>query len=146
MRIPYLISLAALVACGGSSPGKVQGEMSSQQVVYAFMKAVADSNLHRMGDLWGTPRGPANQTHFPPEYEKRLAVMQVWLRGDSIRIVSDMPVRGKEDERQVAVVLHRGSCVKQIPMTTVRTSKGWLVQTVDVSTAGNPMAPCQPVS
>lgn len=143
MRIPYLICAAALAGCGGAAPGPVPAELSSEQVVRAFMKAVADSNLMRMGDLWGTSRGPANQTHFPPGYEKRLAVMQVWLKGDSIRVLSDFPVRGKSDERQVAVELHRGTCVKQIPMTTVRTSKGWLVQTVDVSAAGNPVMPCQ---
>lgn len=143
MRILFLMCAATLAACGGSKSAPVPPEASSEQVVRAFMKAVADSNLNRMGELWGTARGPANVTHQPPEYQKRLAVIQAWLRGDSIRVLSDLPLSGRDTERQVAIELHRGTCVKQIPITTVRSAKGgWLVSTVDISAAGNPARPC----
>jgi hypothetical protein len=130
------------MACGGGQSVSVAPELGADQVVRAFMKAVADSNLMRMGDLWGSSRGPANATHEPPEYEKRIAVMQIYLRGDSIRVIANTAVRGNENERQLAVELHRGTCVKLIPFTAIRSSKGWLVGTVDIGAAGSPTRPC----
>jgi hypothetical protein len=145
MRIPFLMCAATLVGCGGSQSAPVSPALSSVQVVGQFMRAAADSNLHRMGDLWGRKQGSANATRFPPEYEKRLFYMQLYLRGDSSRVVADQAVSGKSDERKLVVELHRGSCVRQVPFTTVRTSKGgWLVATVDISAAGNPALPCNP--
>jgi hypothetical protein len=147
MRIPYLICTAALLACGGASTGAVSSELSSEQVVRAFMKAVADSDLVRMGDLWGTSRGSANATRFPPEYQRRLGVIQAWLRGsDSIRVISDMAVQGNANERRVVIAYHRSGCVKQIPITTVRNGKQWLVSSIDVGLAGSPAKPCEPGS
>jgi hypothetical protein len=142
MRISFLIGAALLAGCGGNRSASVSPDLSAAQMVQAFMRAAADSNLVRMGDLWGNEKGPANLTHFPPEYEKRLAVMQVYLRGDSARVVSDMAVRGSANQRQLSVELHRGTCVMQIPMTAVRSGKGWLLETVDISAAGNPVRPC----
>lgn len=144
MRIPYLICAAGLIACGGGSTGSATPEMSSDQVVRAFMKAVADSDLVRMGDLWGSSRGPANVTRFPPEYPRRLAIIQAWLRGsDSIRVISDMPVQGgSASERTVVIAYHRAGCVKQIPITTTRSGKQWLVSGIDVALAGTPAKPC----
>ncbi len=147
MRIPYLVAAAALIACGGGSTGSVPAEMSSDQVVRAFMKAVADSDLVRMGDLWGSNRGPANVTRFPPEYPRRLAIIQAWLRGsDSIRVISDMAVQGNANERTVVIAYHRAGCTKQIPITTVRSGRQWLIASIDVGIAGSPAKPCEPGS
>ena len=130
-------------ACGGGSTSPVPSPLSSSpQAVSAFMRAAADSNISRMAELWGTSKGPASQTH-PVEYEKRLMVMQARLRGDSTRIVSDTPVPGDDNRRRVAIALYRGTCVKQIPVTTVRIRDGWIVQTVDLNFAGNPARPCE---
>jgi hypothetical protein len=119
--------------------------MSSEQVVRAFMKAVADSDLVRMGDLWGSNRGPANVTHQPPGYERRLAIVQAYLRGsDSVRVLSDMPVQGSSNERRIVIAYHRGGCMKQIPVMTVRSGQHWLVSSIDVSLAGTPIRPCEP--
>lgn len=144
MRIPYLICAAGLIACGGGSSGSVTTEMSSDQVVRAFMKAVADNDQVRMGDLWGSSRGPANVTHQPPEYQRRLAVVQAYLKGaDSIRVLSDMPMQGTSGQRVVTIAYHRGGCVKQIPVTTVRSGQQWLVFSIDVGLAGSPLKPCE---
>jgi hypothetical protein len=147
MRIPYLAAAAALIACGGGSTGSVPAEMSSDQVVRAFMQAVADSDLVRMGDLWGSNRGPANVTRFPPEYPRRLAVIQAWLRGsDSIRVISDIAVQGSSNERKVVIAYHRAGCIKQIPITTVRSGRQWLISNIDIGMAGTPAKPCEPGS
>lgn len=143
MRFSPALWALILTACGAAAPPAVAPVSTSEGVVRAFMKAVADSDLVRMGDLWGTNRGPANVTRFPPEYQKHLVVMQAYLHGDSIRILSDVAKPSRDNERDVAIQLFRPSCVKQIPLTTVRTSAGaWLVQNIDVSAAGNPARPC----
>ena len=95
-----------------------------------------------MAELWGTAHGPASQTR-PDGYEKRLAVMQVYLRGDSTRVVSDEAVPGDQNHRRIQLALYRSTCVKQIPATMVRAQKRWLVSSVDLSVAGNPVRPCE---
>jgi hypothetical protein len=109
-----------------------------------FMRAAADSNLARMAELWGSADGPAARTGQPPEWEKRVIIMQTYLRGDSSRVVSDVPVAGSDSQRRVIVELYRPGCVKQIPATVTRSrSGGWLVENVDISAAGNPARPCE---
>ena len=63
----WLVSAAALVtACGGGGKGpEVAAEASSVQAAQAFMRAARDSNLTRMGQLWGTSHGAAGITHKP---------------------------------------------------------------------------------
>ena len=55
------------------------------------MQAVADSNLVKMATLWGTASGPASKTNQPPDWQRRIAIMQAYLRNDSFRITSDEP-------------------------------------------------------
>ena len=141
-----LLPIALLLgACGGGSGSPAASPViSSPQAVTAFMQAAADSNVTRMAELWGTSRGPASKTR-PADYEKRLMVLQVWLRGDSTRILSDVAIPGEDNRRRVSVALYRGNCMKQIPVTTVRIGDGgWIVQNVDISFAGNPARPCEP--
>jgi hypothetical protein len=70
--------------------------------------------------------------------------MQTYLRGDSSRVVTDVPVSGSDNQRRVIVALYRPGCVKQIPAIVTRTKSGsWLVENVDISTAGNPARPCE---
>ena len=145
MRPVLLAGLAAL-ACGGGTSiagGPVEPATSASQAVTMFMRAAADSNLTRMAELWGSTDGPAARTGKPEGWEKRVIVMQAYLRGDSTRVVSDVPVAGSDSQRRVIVELYRPGCVKQIRATVTRSrSGGWLVENVDVSEAGNPARPC----
>ena len=146
MRKILMPAVVLLAACGGSSSSVDTGtasRISSPQTASAFMRAAADSNLARMAQLWGTSRGPASETR-PDNYEKRLVVLQAYLRGDSTRVVSDMPVQGDANHRRLVIALYRGTCVKQIPVTTVRSKGAWIVEAVDISAAGNPARPCEP--
>ena len=146
MRPVLLAGLAAL-ACGGGTSiagGPVEPAGSSSQALTSFMRAAADSNLARMAELWGNADGPAARTGQPPEWEKRVIIMQTYLRGDSSRVVTDVPVSGSDSQRRVIVALYRTGCVKQIPAIVTRTkSGGWLVENVDISAAGNPARPCE---
>ena len=81
------------------------------------MQAVADSNLDKMASLWGTTNGPALKTHQPPDYEKRIAIMQAYLRNDGFHITSD--VAEGETRRAVQVQIRRVTCTWNVPFETV---------------------------
>ena len=142
----WLVSAAALVtACGGGAKGpEVAAEASSVQAAQAFMRAARDSNLTRMSQLWGTSHGAAGMTHNPPDYERRLEVLQAYLRGDSARVTSDVPIKGDANRRRLVVALFRSGCAKQVAMVTIRAKAGWIVNSVDLTSAGNPARPCEP--
>lgn len=147
-RLAVLAGFSVLTACGGGSGSGGTAEVgptgSPAQTFQSFMKAAADSNLARMAQLWGTDAGSAAETGKPDGWEKRLIVMQAYLRGDSTQIVSNVPVTGNDNQRRVIVALYRPGCIKQIPATMTRGKGGrWLVVEVDVQSAGNPRNPCE---
>jgi hypothetical protein len=116
---------------------------SARGVVESFMQAVADSNLARMATLWGTTAGPASTTNQPSDWERRITVMQAYLRNESHRLLPSTPSGGPSDEVQVEI--RRSLCTWVIPVTAVRLSDGsWLVNQVDLTKAGNPARPCVP--
>jgi hypothetical protein len=140
-----LLAFGALIlaACGGGGgAGDVAPLGSADAAVREFMAAVQDSNIMRMGRSWGGESGPAIETHQPAQWEQRLKVVQFYLRGGNSRITSTNAVAGDAKRRNVVVELTRGSCVKQVPFIAVRSGHGWLVESVDISTAGNPTNPC----
>jgi hypothetical protein len=108
------------------------------------MKAVADSNLTAMANLWGTARGPAAKTGEPSDYERRLTVMQAYLNHDDYRILSDAP-DGSEARRAMQVQIRRQACTWDIPFRVIQMADGtWIINQVDVAAAGNPAKPCNP--
>lgn len=140
----WYAALLALMACGGGSSSTVEPAGSATDAVDRFMQAVADSNLARMAELWGTASGPAARTRTPSDYERRVAVMQAYLRSESHRVLPPRPspVEGRQD---VQVELRRELCTWVVPFTAIRTtSSGWIVNQVDLTQAGNPSRPCAP--
>ena len=111
-------------------------------VAAAFMRAVTDSNLTQMAELWGSARGSAVATGAPNDWQRRVVVMQLYLRGGAAR-VHDAGLPGTPDRRELMVELTRAGCTRQVPFTMVRTKDGaWLVNAVDLNAAGNPAKPC----
>ena len=144
MRKSVLVAAAIFAACGGSKGSAPTSPVaSSGQAMREFMKAAADSNLTRMSQLWGSSRGPATETHSPPDYEKRLVVIQAYLRSDSSKVVSDMPVTGDDTRRHLVVAVYRGGCMKQIPAGLLKVKGAWIVNSVDLASIGNPARPCE---
>ncbi len=135
-----------LAACGGATgsapaPGPVK---SASGAVEGFMQAVADSNLATMANLWGTSAGPAAKTRQPADYERRIAIMQSYLRNENHRIVSDSP-DGSDARHAVQVELQRELCTWTVPFRVIKLADGnWLVNQVDLTAAGNPARPCDP--
>jgi hypothetical protein len=107
------------------------------------MQAVADSNVVKMANLWGTTSGPAAKTNQPPDWQRRVAIMQAYLRNDSFRITSDEP-ETDPSRRALLVEIKRKTCTWIVPFTTVKTPDGtWIVTQLDLAAAGNPARPCQ---
>ena len=130
-----------LAACGGSQSSTVQPAKSAAAAVQGFMQAVADSNVSKMAGLWGTTNGPAAKTQQPADWERRVAIMQAYLKSDSYRLTSD--VGETEARRVLQVQLTRQTCTWNVPFVAVKTGDGsWLVNQVDLTQAGNPARPC----
>jgi hypothetical protein len=117
---------------------------SANGAVQSFMQAVADSNVQTMASLWGTVNGPASKTNQPPDWQRRVAIMQAYLRNQSFRITSDQPETGPgPDRRALQVEIKRDTCTWSVPFVAVKTREGaWLVTQVDLAAAGNPARPC----
>ncbi|HEX5388006.1 MAG TPA: hypothetical protein VFW66_14985 [Gemmatimonadales bacterium] len=152
-------SVCGLLACGGgASPSTAAPPASSaEQAVKSFMQAAADSNLAKMASLWGTRQGAAAVTGQPPDYERRVAIMQVYLAGAPYHVLSGGPMHVESappgdaaeqpadsaETHQVVVQLERPGCPKFVPFTVVRTDANrWVVNDVDLAAAGNPRHPC----
>jgi hypothetical protein len=136
--------LLAACSSGGGGASQVPPANTASAAVQNFMKAVADSNLTSMANLWGTPRGPAAKTREPSDFERRIAVMQAYLSHDDYRIMTDVP-DGSEARRAMQVQIRRQACTWDIPFTVIQITDGtWIINQVDLATAGNPARPCDP--
>jgi hypothetical protein len=94
-----------------------------------------------LATLWGTARGPASRTHQPTDYQRRIAIIQAYLRNESYRLTADMPET--DSRRALQVEIRRQACTWSVPFVAVRTGDGsWLVNQVDLTAAGNPARPC----
>lgn len=138
-----------LAACGsgaaaGGSTETVRPANSASSAVTSFLQAVSDSNLEKMATLWGTTAGPASRTKQPPDYEKRIAVMQAYLRHDDSRIVTDAQ-DGLPTRHAVQAQLRRAACTWTVPFTVIQLAdQSWIVNSVELTAAGNPSRPCNP--
>jgi hypothetical protein len=111
--------------------------------VTRFMSAVQANDLVTMGQLWGTPDGPAIDHMDRAELEKRLTVMQAFLTNDEYQIEPSVSlVRLDDRTRAYQVRLTRSGCVHSVPFELVSVGGGWLVSNVDVTQAGNPARRC----
>lgn len=119
----------------------MQPATSAAAAVQGFMQAVADSNLTKMAELWGTASGPASKTGQPQDWERRVAIMQAYLRSDGFRVTSDVPE--SPQRRALQVEIRRQTCTWRVPFVAIRSNAGsWLVNQVDLTAAGNPARPC----
>jgi hypothetical protein len=145
-----LLPALALAACGGSgaAPSSVSPTASPDATVTSFLRAVKDSNLTAMSQLWGTEDGSAAETKKPDQWERRVELMQIYLKHDAARVVASGPATGAgEDRYAVTVELARAGCIRQVPFTVVRRNRGgWLVNEIELTAAGNPVKGCDPAN
>jgi hypothetical protein len=143
---PWFAAALLLAACGGGGSGSsvVHPTNTAAGAVESFLQAAADSNVDRMAALWGTARGPAATTHMPSDYERRIVIMQHYLRHETARIVSDVP-ETTDNRHNIQVELRRQLCTWVVPFVAIKSTDGaWIVNQVDLTAAGNPSRPCEP--
>lgn len=134
----------AFLVVGASAAGaqSFRGAATPAQAVQEFMRAVADSNLTRMAQLFGTAKGPAARTHQPPQYEKRIMAIQLYLRGGvQARALGDLP-GPKAHTRVVTTQLDHNGCQVTLPITTAKAREGWIVEAFDLNQAAQVNRPC----
>ncbi|MBP2648785.1 MAG: hypothetical protein H6Q77_2409 [Gemmatimonadetes bacterium] len=139
------VVLALATACVAMHPIRLaaQAEPTPEAAVNAFMKAVGDSNLARMTQLWGTSEGSAATTRKPADFQKRMYVTYAFLKGGTYRISATEPSPAEKDERYMILEFTRGDCNKLVPITAVKTKKeGWIVNSLDLSQVGVPGRSC----
>jgi hypothetical protein len=79
----------------------------------------------------------------PPDYQKRIEIIQIYLDHDTRRFISLNDVEGESDQKRVLMELRRGNCVNRVPFVAARLSDGsWLVRNADIATVGNPARRC----
>ena len=136
-----LIAVAAVACTGPLTAQKAPPPKSPTQVVEEFMRATSDSNLTRMAELWGSAKGSAKKTDFPKDYQKRMVIMNAYLKGIDVRALSeidgDIPT-----QRIVTTELSSGNCRVVLPVVTVKTKEGWIVQNFDLNQAAKVNRPC----
>ncbi|MDX2194275.1 MAG: hypothetical protein NW201_13045 [Gemmatimonadales bacterium] len=140
------VVMLVLAACGGGRPATSAGGGAAPQgapdaAVRRFFRAVADSNLVEMASLWGTSAGPASVTGQPADWQRRIQVTQLFLRGTRYRILATDDA-GAPDRKIVQVDVEREKCTKRVPFTMVRSGAGWLVNIIDLAAAPSPGRPC----
>lgn len=138
--------LLGMLLCAALPAGlAAQGKPSSpEDAMNQFMQAVADSNLPRMGQLWGTKDGSAAKTRQPNEFQKRIFLMHAYLKGGTWRIANSVAdPDGKGKKQQMLIDFRRGDCQKTVPAATVLSKdEGWLVNFIDINAVGVPGRGC----
>jgi hypothetical protein len=140
--VPYL--LAVLAACGGNPAPATPSPAAPADALAGFLDAVRQNDLSRMGQLWGSERGPAAGWMDPEELSKRVGVMQKYLAHSGYRVVEGpMPIPGESRRMSFRVELRRDDCVHVQAMDVVRVDRGgWVVQDVHLGEARSPVQAC----
>jgi hypothetical protein len=139
----WMVGALLLAACGGGQTSTAAPSPGPEYAVQEFMAAVADSNLPKIAEYWGTAKGSAAETGNPSDYPKRIEVIQLWLRGHSYRIVGSTPTDATRVAQEMQVELAKGDCRKQVAFLAVKTgSSRWVIQSIDLNAVGSPAQPC----
>jgi hypothetical protein len=112
--------------------------------VTQFLAAVKANDLKRMGELWGTERGPAAESMNADVLRQRVTVIQKYLDHTGYRVIEGpLLVPGHDDRRTYRVELQRTNCNQVLPLEVIKTkSGGWLVYDVHLESAGSPSGRC----
>ena len=138
----------SLVSCGSRGGGaNVPPLVDPEVAVRTFLHAVSANSIAGMGQLWGTSDGPASDEMDQTVLEQRLTVIRVYLEHEEFVIVPGDPAAGvnlEAGELAVFVQLSRKGCTPVVPFTLVPYRGGWLIRSIDLASAGNPIRRCQP--
>ncbi|MFN2571261.1 MAG: hypothetical protein ABR537_06565 [Gemmatimonadales bacterium] len=143
-RLALCLLLLSGTACGKNPGPGAPIPQSMNESLAQFLAAVKANDQKRMGELWGTERGPAARSMNPDVLRQRLTVIQKYLAHTGYRIIEGpLLVSGRDDLRTYRIELQRATCSQVIPIDVVQThSGGWLVYDVHLESAGSPGGRC----
>jgi hypothetical protein len=154
-RLTVLLVLVGL-GCGAQHPGALTPQ-TPNEALSKFMDAVKANDLTRMGNLWGSDRGPASSFMDQDHLNRQLTTIQIYWNHAGYRIIEGpLPaqplnptfknVPSADRLLDFKVELQRaGGCRQVVPITLVRTNRGgWLVYDVHLEAVRSPASPCQP--
>jgi hypothetical protein len=152
-----MVMALCLAACGRSPrPGQVAPQ-TAQDALGKFMDAVKAKDLTRMGELWGTARGPASTYMEGDHLKRQLTTIQIYLDHKGYRVIEGpLPtppfnptyknIPPLDRLRDFRVELQRADCNTVFPMTMVQTNQGgWIVYDVHLEALTTP-GRCPPAS
>ena len=144
-RLTVLVALGALACGGGAGPGKPLPQ-SLQATLAAFMTAVKANDVQRMGELWGSDRGPASTWMKGEELKERLTVMQKYLDHTGYRVIDGPKFEaGHENLQTFHVEISRANgCTVLFPVDLMRSKGGgWVVNDVHLANISTPGSTCR---
>lgn len=132
-----ILSLGAAMACGGhTGPPVAPAPATPEATIEQFLTAVNAGDLGRMGELWGTERGPSTITLPATQRQRRLTIMQRILQSDGHRIAGSDSTASAPNRRVISVNLVKGTRRVTVPFTLVVTrAGGWLISQVALEAA-----------
>jgi hypothetical protein len=137
------LALPGLGAAALAAQAEPVGATTPSQAVEEFIRAAADSNLVRMGELFGTDKGSFATTGDPKNWGQRAAIVQAALAGITVKALAETALERK-DHAKVTTEMARGACRVTLAVTTVKAKEGWLVREFDLSAAWDGVnRPCQ---
>lgn len=135
-----ILMLGTAAACRGHIAATVSpAPAAPEATVEQFLAAVRDADLGRMGDLWGTERGPSTATMRREVRQQRLTIMQRVLQNDEFRVVGTEAPQSRPDRRILQVEMVRGGRHFVVPFTLVMArTGGWLITAIGLDAAIGP--------
>jgi hypothetical protein len=130
-----LLAALAVVGCGGAAPPQTPAPATAADALARFLDAVRTKDYRRMGQVWGSERGPAAERMNPKRLDQRVQTMAKYLGHSGYVVLSGPePVPGSRTDFRFHVELRRPECVQVVPIdvTRLRRGGGWLVVQVDL--------------
>ncbi len=133
-----LLASVAAAACASSGPTRTSagpfGAVSSEAAVRGFLDAANAEDYSRMGQLFGTERGPAVNALGIEEVEARMIVLSKLLKNEGYALrQANLEMLGPDRVRWEAALTgsRKGNVV--VPVVTVPSMDGrWFVERLNV--------------
>ena len=118
-----------------SAPRSQYGSMTPEQTVHAFLDAAQSKDYERMGQQFGTHKGPAELTLGVKDVEQRMVVLAAFLEHSGYDVKAAHQALLEPYEHRLLVTMtgtSRGTVT--LPFITVSTEDGrWFVEKIDLS-------------
>ncbi|MGE5758791.1 MAG: hypothetical protein ACM37V_00370 [Gemmatimonadota bacterium] len=136
-RLAVLLTALGVACGGGGSRSQVPAPATMNDALSRFLEAAQTRDIQKMGQLWGTARGPAVEWMPDSTLQMRLTVVQRYLGANGYRVVEGpLAVPGHADRRLFRVELQRAQCVHVQPIELIQARRGgWLVYDVHLESA-----------